>query len=136
MSAGTGLRLFMIVVGVVILGMTILSLVKKHMTESFSIVWGIVSFSLIFAGIVLRPTQWNQYISWNGLLLSLFAALMLLAGAFYFSVRVSRLTREVRELAIQLSLLNQENEVILRVLTRDHAEIEMKTDEEKALVRN
>lgn len=136
MSAGTGLCLFMIVVGVVILGMTIHSLVKKNMTESFSILWGIVSFSLVVAGIVLRPTQWNQYISWSGLLLILFAVLLLLASAFYFSVRVSRLTREVRELAIQVSLLNQENEVIQRVLTRDHAEIEMKTDEEKDLVRN
>lgn len=135
MSAGNELRLFMIAVGLVIFGMTILSLVKKHMTESFCIAWGIVSLSIIFAGIILQPTQWNRYISRSGMLLILFGALMLLCGAFYFSVRVSRLTREVRELAIQVSLLNQENEVIVRVLTQDQAEIEMKTDEE-ALVRH
>lgn len=136
MSAGNGLRLFMILVGLVILGVTVVSLARKHMTESFCIAWGIVSFVLIAAGIVLQPSQWNRYVSWHGLILILFCMLMLLFSAFYFSLRVSRLSREVRELAIQVSLLNQENEVILRELVKDRAEIEMETDEEEALVRN
>lgn len=136
MSAGDGLRILMIIIGLVILGMTIVSLARRHMTESFCIVWGIVAVVVIFAGIVLQPTQWNRYISWSGLLLILFGATLLLAGAFYFSVRISRLTRQVRELAIQVSLLNQENAMILRELTRNSAENEMEEYEEETLVRN
>lgn len=117
MSSGDGLRLLMIVIGVVILGFTIMSLAKKHMTESFCIVWGIASVVIICGGIILQPTEWSKYISWGGLMLILFGAVFLLSGAFYFSVRISRLTREIRELAIQVSLLNQENAMILAELT-------------------
>lgn len=116
MSAGDGLRILMIIIGVVILGMTVISLARRHMTESFCIVWGIAALAIIIAGIVLRPTGWSRYISWSGLLLILFGVVFLLAGAFYFSVRISRLTREVRELAIQVSLLNQENGMMLKEL--------------------
>lgn len=137
MSVGDGLRLFMIVVGLVIMGMTVVSLARKHMTESFCIVWGIVSVMSVCAGIILQPTQWNRYISWGGLLLILFGTVLLLAGAFFFSVRISMLTRQVKELAIQVSLLNQENEMMLRELTRDRAESEtMGHEKEEALIRH
>lgn len=136
MSAGTVLRLFMIAVGVVFLVMTVLSLTKKHMTESFCIAWGIVSFLIILAGIILQPAQWNRYISWEGMLLACLGMLILLYSAFYFSVSVSRLTREVRELSIQVSLLNQENETRLREFPESRAEGETKTYEEEAPFRN
>ena len=121
------MRLFMIAAGLVILSMTIVSLAKKHLTEAFCIVWGIVAAMLICAGIILRPAQWSIYISWNGLLLVLLGAVLVLAAAFLFSVRMSVLTRQVKELAIQVSLLNQENEMILRELS---AESEMVRREE------
>ena len=125
----------MIVAGLVILSMTVVSLAKKHLTEAFCIVWGIVAVMLICAGIVLRPTQWKIYISWGGLLLGLFGVVLVLAVAFFFSVRISVLTRQVKELAIQVSLLNQENEMILRELLEDTAESEM-TQHEEAPVRH
>ena len=136
MSVGDGLRIFMIAVGLVILGMTVVSLARKHMTESFCIVWGVVAAIIFCAGIILRPTQWNRYISWGALLLILFGAVLLLAGAFFFSVRISMLTRQVKELAIQVSLLNQENAMMLRELTGNQAEIETKRHEEEAPVRH
>ena len=127
------MRLFMVAAGLVILSMTIVSLAKKHLTEAFCIVWGIVAAMLICAGIILRPTQWKIYISWNGLLLVLFGAVLVLAAAFLFSVRISVLTRQVKELAIQVSLLNQENEMILRELLEDTAESEMMGREEASV---
>ena len=125
----------MIAAGLVILSVTVLSLAKKHLTEAFCIVWGIVAVMFICAGIVLRPTQWKIYISWGGLLLGLFGVVLVLAVAFFFSVRISVLTRQVKELAIQVSLLNQENEMILRELLEDTAESEM-TQHEEAPVRH
>ena len=125
----------MIAAGLVIMSATVVSLAKRHLTEAFCIVWGIVAVMFICAGIVLRPTQWKIYISWGGLLLALFGAVLVLAAAFLFSVRISVLTRQVRELAIQVSLLNQENERILRELFEDTAESEM-TQREEAPVRH
>ena len=135
-SAGDGLRLFMIAAGLVILSVTVASLAKRHMTESFCIVWGIIAILFICAGIILQPTQWNKYISWGGLLLVLFGVVLLLVGAFFISLYISRLTRQVKELAIQVSLLNQENAVILRKFTKDQAESETVEHEEEALVRH
>ena len=136
MNVGDGLRLFMIAVGLIILGMTVVSLAKKHMTESFCIAWGAAAVMAICGGIILRPTEWNKYISWGGLLLILFGAVFVLAGAFFFSVRISMLTRQVKELTIQVSLLNQENAMMLREFTGDQAVSETVEHEEEALVRH
>ena len=136
MSVGDGLRIFMIVVGLIIVGATVISLARRHMTESFCIAWGAIAVMIICAGIILQPSQWSKYISWGGLLLILFGVVVLLAGAFFFSVRISRLTRQVRELAIQISLLNQENAMILRELYGDSGEGEVVKYEEEVLIRH
>ena len=133
-SVGDGLRLFMITAGLVILSMTVVSLAKRHMTETFCIVWGIIAVLFICGGIILQPTQWNRYISWGGLLLILFGIVLLLAGAFFISLYISRLTRQVKELAIQVSLLNQENALVLGEFAKDHAEAEGDKHEEEALI--
>ena len=130
------MRLFMIVAGLAILGMTVVSLTKRHMTEIFCIAWGIVAVLFICAGIILRPTVWSNYISWGGLLLVLFGVALMVMGAFFISLRISKLAREVKELAIQISLLNQENTMILRDLSELPEESDMVEYETEALVRN
>ena len=116
MGAGSELRLFLIIAGLVILGMSVASLARKSMTEAFCVAWSILAAMLVCGGIVLRPAGWNAYMSWSGLLLLLLGLTILLAGAFFLSVRVSVLSRQVRELAVLVSLLSQENEAIRRTL--------------------
>ena len=128
------MRIFMIVMGVVILLVTTTSLARKHMTESFCIAWGVVAVGAICSGIILRPTQWSQYVSWHGLILILLGVIFLLSGAFYFSLRISQLSREVKELAIRVALLDQENAALLAEGAEDTAEQEAKEHEEKASV--
>ena len=135
MSAGDGLRIFMIAMGVVILAGTIISLARKHMTESFCIAWGVVSAAAILAGIVLRPAQWSQFVSWHGLMLILFGVTFLLAGAFYVSVRISQLNRQVKELAIKVALLDRETAALLSERDEAAAEQETQAYDEEAAVR-
>ena len=135
MGAGDGLRIFMIVIGVAILAVTITSLARKHMTETFCIAWGVVAVGAICAGLVLRPTEWNHYVSWQGLMLILFGGVFVLAGAFFCSLRISRLNREVKELAIKVALLDHENAVIMGELTGD-ASSDRSGNEEKTPVCN
>ena len=116
MGAGSELRLFLIVAGLAILGMAVASLAKKRMTEAFCIAWSILAAMLICGGIVLRPAGWSVYMSRSGLVLVLLGLITLLAGAFFLSVRVSVLSRQVRELAVLVSLLSQENEAIRRAV--------------------
>ena len=96
------LRIFMIVLGIVLLGKTFASLAKRILTEHFGMLWGFFSVVLILAGILLSPTEWGSYISLRGLIL-----------VWFISIQVSLLIRKNQELAMQVSLLNQENEQIL-----------------------
>ena len=133
MGPGDGLRIFMIAIGVAILAATIISLSRKHMTESFCIAWGVVAAGAICGGIVLRPTIWSNFVSWQGLVLILTGGVFVLAAAFFYSLRISQLNREVKELAIRVSLLAHENAMILRELTEDPAAGDRSADEEASV---
>ena len=115
----------MIIVGLIIFGVTTVSLAKKHMTEVFCIFWGIISVLFIVAGIMLRPMGWNRYISWSALVIIFFGVIFVLLAGFFFSVRISRLMRQVTELAILVSLLNQENEMLIKEVSKQKEEFEL-----------
>ena len=131
------LRVLWILIGVITFLMATVSLAKRQMTESFCIFWGMVSALLIVGGIVLRPVEWSKYISWSGLVIICLGGLGLLVSGFYFSVWISKLMRQTTELAIQVSLLNQENEILLKQLAKQEAAINYgETHEEKDPVYN
>ena len=116
MTVGAILRIFMIVVGVVLFGTTISSLAKHKMTESVCLAWGLVAVVFIMAGILLRPYGISRYISVTGLFLIMIIGTVVLCGAFFVSTKLSELARKNHELAIQVSLLNHENRVIMERL--------------------
>ncbi len=107
------LRIFMIVLGIVLLGKTFVSLAKRILTEHFGMLWGFFSVVLILAGILLSPTEWGSYISLRGLILVMITIFCVIEAAWFISIQVSLLIRKNQELAMQVSLLNQENEQIL-----------------------
>lgn len=117
MGPGTVLRIIMIVLGMVLLWITLSSLSKRKMTEPFCLTWGLISLIIIFAGVLLRPAEWNRYISNTGLLLVLMIGFCVVYGAYFMSSRVSELMRKNMELAMQVSLLNEEKEEILQKLS-------------------
>lgn len=117
MSAGDVLRLLLVILGLGLFGLSTISLAKKHMTETFCIFWGIIAILFIVAGVLLQPVGWNQYISWSALLIIFFGIVCLLIGSFFFSVRISALIRQATELAIQVSILNMENEMLIKELS-------------------
>lgn len=141
MTAGIWLRIFMIAVGLAILGVTTVSLAKRHMTESFCVFWGFIAILCIIAGVTLRPTDWNRYISWSALVIIMFGVICVLTAGFFFSLRISRLIRQVTELSIHVSLLNQENELMLTELSKQNddfvcADSEKQEHEEENLIYN
>lgn len=116
MTVGDMLRLFMIVTGVVLLWTTISSLAKRKMTETVCLAWGLVSVVCVLSGILLRPYGISAYISHTGLLLIMIIGIVVLYGAFFVSTKLSELARKNHELAVQVSLLNHENCVMLKKL--------------------
>lgn len=116
MSAGNWLRLFLVLMGGFLLWMTLVSLAKRKFTDQFCMLWGLISGCLVLGGILVNPTQISRYISDAGLLLVLIIACGVLYLAWCFSREISALTRKNQELAMQLSLLNQEHAQTQRLL--------------------
>lgn len=110
MEPGLMLQIIMILTGAFLLCRTISSLARRKMTEPFCLSWGMIAVIIILAGCLLRPAGWNQYISYTGMVLLLLIGFCALYGAYFVSCRVSELMRKNNELAIQVSLLNEERE--------------------------
>ncbi len=127
METGDILRVIICCGGVVLLGITMSSLARRKMTEPFCLAWGIISVVLILAGILLRPTMWDRYISITGMFLVLLLGFSVIYIAFFVSTRVSELMRKNQELAMQVSLLNWEKDELWKKLDELSGQLEEKS---------
>ena len=118
MAVGDVLRLFVIVAGAYMFLNAILSLAKRKMTEPFCLAWVVLSALMILSGILLNPSQLDGYISTRGLILIIIIVSGILWGLWFISTQVSILKRRNQELAMQISLLNNDCEKILRELEK------------------
>ena len=118
MAVGDVLRLFVIIAGAYMFLKAILSLAKRKMTEPFCLAWAVLSALMIFSGILLNPSQLDGYISTRGLILIIIIVSGILWGLWFISTQVSILKRKNQELAMQISLLNNDCEKILRELEK------------------
>ena len=110
------LRMVTVGVGVVVLCMDFRSYAHRKMTESMGLLWGFFSILLILLGALPVLSDWSKIIPKEGCMAFLFLAVAVIFGAFYISNNVSKLIRKNQELAMHVSLLNQENERILNEL--------------------
>lgn len=110
------MKLVMGIAGLLFLLLSFREYVRKKLTEAAGLVWALFGALLIVLAIWPRALAWCAAISPAGLtfLFGIFLSLALLL--FWESMAVSRLIRKNQELAMQVSLLNQENEQILTEL--------------------
>lgn len=114
MVEGMILRVFMVILGIYILGLTILSLAKRKMSEQFCLVWAGMAVLMVVAGLVLQPSEVGRFISVNGIVLAILALIGVLWGLWFISIQVSVLMHKNQELAMQVSLLNKDMEQVLK----------------------
>ena len=113
---GDILRVFVIVAGVYMFLKAILSLAKRKMTEPFCLAWAFLAALMVLAVILLNPVQLDNFISFRGLILVILVISGMLWDLWFISSQVSILKRRNQELAMQISLLNQDCEKILKEL--------------------
>lgn len=114
MNIGVLLKVFVVLLGVFLLGAAVLSLAKRKLTETFCLAWSILSVMIILLGILLQPSEIERYVSIRVLILILIMGSGVIWGLWFVSKQVSILKRRNQELAMQISLLNEENEQILK----------------------
>lgn len=96
----------------------VLSLAKRKMTEPFCLAWALLSALMILSGVLLNPSQLDWYISTRGLILIIIVVSGILWGLWFISTQVSLLKRRNQEMAMQISLLNNDCEKILKELEK------------------
>lgn len=79
---------------------------------------GVLFALMILSGALLNPSQMKRYISTRGLILTIIIVSGVLWGLWFISTQVSILKRKNQELAMQVSLLNNDYEKIIKELEK------------------
>ena len=116
MTLGDLLTIFLIMMGICLLVMAILSLAKRKMMEPFCLAWAIVSVLLVICGILIEPSELERYVSLRILILIFLITIGVVWTLWFISTQLSILMRKNQELAMQISLLNQDSERMLKKL--------------------
>lgn len=108
--------------GLVMLGASILIVLfaflryaRKKMSDGFMLIWFAISIVVFLLGIVLTVAGYSSV-----MIVAVLASVctLLLILIFIVSSMVSELMMKVRELAMQVALLNQENDSMLQQINR------------------
>lgn len=126
MDYGFFLQILLIVGGILIMIADITLLAKRRLSEQISITWGFVAIVFIIAGIVLRPDGWIKYMSAPGMALLCVIGACLLYGLLLASIHVSEIMRKQAEMAMNISLLNQEIVELKKNIAEKDKELEEK----------
>ena len=103
----------MTALGVLLMMWSFLAYARHRLTENFGMIWGLAALCLTVAGIVLTVAGRNFAAV---AVVSVLLGILLVLCLFGFSQVISILIMKNQELAMQVSLLNQENESILQEL--------------------
>ena len=124
MDYGFFLQILLIVGGALIMVVDITLLAKRRLSEPSSITWGFVAIVFVIAGIVLRPNGWIRYMSPAGMALLCVIGVCLLYGLLLASIHVSEIMRKQAEMAMNISLLNQEIVELKKNIAEKNKELE------------
>ena len=122
----TIIRILMVGTGILFLVLAFWAYTRQKLNDSMALIWVFVSIALVITGAV--PAV-SKHLSESLLIFMVIICLLLLFLLFKVSKAVSVLSMKNQELAMQVSLLNQENERILHKLG-------ILTDEKKDSVRD
>ena len=122
----TIIRILMVGTGILFLVPAFWAYTRQKLNDSMALIWAFVSIALVITGAV--PAV-SKHLNESLLIFMFIICLLLLFLLFKVSKAVSVLSMKNQELAMQVSLLNQENERILHKLG-------ILTDEKKDSVRD
>ncbi len=111
-------KLIMIGLGILVLLADFYACVLKKLTDTMGLGWGTFGILLILLGSVPGLSDWSVLMQQNAYIAGFVVLVSVIFYAFLLCMQLSQLTMKNQELAMQVSLLNQENERILRELEK------------------
>lgn len=115
------LCLITIIEGIALLVVDFISFVYQKITVGIELCWSAFAVVLILLGVVPGLSDWSKTIPIEAVPAFLLISLAIIFSFFYLSCAISQLLRKNQELAMHVSLLNQENEIILQKLKENSA---------------
>ncbi len=113
-----------VVEGIALLVVDFISFVYQKITIGIELCWSAFAVVLILLGVVPGLSNWSRIIPIEAVPAFLLISLAIIFSFFYLSCAISQLLRKNQELAMHVSLLNQENEIILQKLKENLAKEE------------
>ena len=101
------------IIGVLFLMADFWVCVHKKFSDLMGMGWSVLSIMIIMCSIIPGISNWSQFMDRPECIAALILFLVILFDAFLISMMISQLSMKNQELAMQVSLLNQENEKIL-----------------------
>lgn len=118
LSTAVIMKIGLIIVGVMIMIMSFVFHAKRKLTVNLAVVWEFLGFALILIGVVPVFSSWCHLLA-RGTVIAMFViGALALWGSYILCILISNLSMKNQELAMQVSLLNQENELMLKEIEK------------------
>lgn len=111
------IKAVLIIVGLILMVLTFIVHSAKKMTVHLAITWELIGLTGIVIGAVPKFSNWSYLLSRGTAAAVFVAAVLIIWGSYIMSLMISSLAMKNQELAMQVSLLNQENERIINELS-------------------
>lgn len=118
MNTAIIVKIGMIVTGLLIMGLTFYLHAVKKLAVNLAVAWEGIGVGLVLIGAIPVLSAWC-YLVGEGTVIAMFLVGSVVVWSGYeLSIQISSLAMKTQELAMQVSLLNQENERILNELSK------------------
>ena len=114
LSTAVIMKTGLIIVGVMIMIMSFVFHAKRKLTVNLAVVWEFLGFALILIGAVPVFSSWCHLLARGTVIAMFVVGVLALWGSYILCILISNLSMKNQELAMQVSLLNQENELMLK----------------------
>ena len=111
-------KIGLIMTGVIVMVLTFLLHSAKKLTVNLAVAWEAIGIGLILVGTVPFFSSWCYLLARGTMIAMFLVGGLTIWGGFELSILISSLAMKNQALAMQVSLLNQENERILEALCK------------------
>ncbi|MEI3381508.1 MAG: DUF2304 family protein [Dorea sp.] len=118
LSTAVIMKTGLIIVGVMIMIMSFVFHAKRKLTVNLAVVWEFLGFALILIGAVPVFSSWCHLLARGTVIAMFVVGALALWGSYILCILISNLSMKNQELAMQVSLLNQENELMLKEIEK------------------
>ena len=117
MSIAAIVRIGIRATGFLIMGLTFYLHAVKKLTVNLAVAWEGIGIGLVLVGAIPVLSSWCYLIGEGTVVAMFLVGAVAVWSGYELSVQISSLSLKTQELAMQVSLLNQENERMLKALS-------------------